>query len=52
MVGAYESTRLDGSWDGPVGIGVCISAIGPGPTAISAVWPHRNRWALGTWGFD
>ena len=46
VVGADESTGLDGLWDGPAGVGVCISAIGPGTTALSAAWPRRigGRW--------
>ena len=41
MVGADESTTLDGPWDGPAGIGVCISAIGPGPTASGVATDFR-----------
>ena len=41
VVGADKSTGLDGPWDGQARGGVCIGAIGPGPTVMSAAWPRR-----------
>ena len=42
MVGADESTTLDGPWDGPAGFGVCISTLGPSQTVMSAAYPRRH----------
>ena len=50
VVGAYESTSLDGPSDELARLGVCISAIRPDPTAGSVAWPRRiGGRALGTW---